>query len=329
MQTHEIYIILIGISLHRTGIDTSSSIFDIGDTSNYTNDHTRSRGKEQEAADLLDYRSSSSIQVTCLDMYYKGIFITPKAQLLDLGPGIVHLYKGIPDAETLRNLDKTNVQAPGEEDVLAVLAVPSYLSSSDFLGFIGDATKSISHLRMIGTADPSRYMVLIKFRSAAYASEFKQNFNGALFNTMEPETVHCVPIALVSFRDRLSFASEFPELASQVQGKEVTSHKISAKPKPPFTACLTELPTCVVCLERMDSTITGLLTILCEHTFHCSCISKWVNTHPQCPICRHSMAKDMIENSEKWCAACMSTKNLWMCLICGNVACGRYESQHA
>jgi BRCA1-associated protein len=36
-----------------------------------------------------------------------------------------------------------------------------------------------------------------------------------------------------------------------------------------------ELPTCPVCLERMDSNITGLLTILCQHTFHCYCLSKW------------------------------------------------------
>jgi BRCA1-associated protein len=36
-----------------------------------------------------------------------------------------------------------------------------------------------------------------------------------------------------------------------------------------------ELPTCPVCLERMDANITGLLTILCQHTFHCYCLSKW------------------------------------------------------
>lgn len=38
---------------------------------------------------------------------------------------------------------------------------------------------------------------------------------------------------------------------------------------------LYELPTCPVCLERMDASVTGLLTILCQHTFHCYCLSKW------------------------------------------------------
>lgn len=36
-----------------------------------------------------------------------------------------------------------------------------------------------------------------------------------------------------------------------------------------------ELPTCPVCLERMDSAITGLITVPCSHTFHCMCLSKW------------------------------------------------------
>ena len=36
-----------------------------------------------------------------------------------------------------------------------------------------------------------------------------------------------------------------------------------------------ELPTCPVCLERMDSAVTGLITVPCSHTFHCSCLSKW------------------------------------------------------
>ena len=45
-----------------------------------------------------------------------------------------------------------------------------------------------------------------------------------------------------------------------------------------------ELPNCPVCLERMDSSITGLLTNICQHTFHCGCIAKWGES--SCPVCR-------------------------------------------
>jgi BRCA1-associated protein len=43
--------------------------------------------------------------------------------------------------------------------------------------------------------------------------------------------------------------------------------------KPPIGH--TELPTCPVCLERMDESVDGILTILCNHAFHSSCLAKW------------------------------------------------------
>lgn len=40
----------------------------------------------------------------------------------------------------------------------------------------------------------------------------------------------------------------------------------------------TELPTCTVCLERMDESVDGILTILCNHSFHGNCLAKWGDT---------------------------------------------------
>src|ERR1700761_8772677 len=59
----------------------------------------------------------------------------------------------------------------------------------------------------------------------------------------------------------------------------------SLKPFPPPTPNLIELPTCPVCLERMDET-TGLLTIPCQHVFHCTCLEKW--SGGGCPVCRYT-----------------------------------------
>ncbi|KAK6013437.1 zinc finger, C3HC4 type, partial [Ostertagia ostertagi] len=41
------------------------------------------------------------------------------------------------------------------------------------------------------------------------------------------------------------------------------------------STCLTELPTCAVCLERMDDSV---VSILCNHTFHAGCIEQWTDT---------------------------------------------------
>lgn len=38
---------------------------------------------------------------------------------------------------------------------------------------------------------------------------------------------------------------------------------------------LTELPTCAVCLERLDDSV---VTILCNHTFHVNCLQQWTDT---------------------------------------------------
>ncbi|MCQ9628639.1 hypothetical protein HS141_17445, partial [Cetobacterium somerae] len=60
---------------------------------------------------------------------------------------------------------------------------------------------------------------------------------------------------------------------------------------------LIELPTCPVCLERMDATVTGLLTIPCQHTFHCQCLTKWKDD--TCPVCRysHNIANERVRRS--------------------------------
>jgi BRCA1-associated protein len=76
-----------------------------------------------------------------------------------------------------------------EEDectTLCILAVPSYLSPPDFLGFVGQKTMDdVSHFRMIRTPRANRYMVLMKFRSGGKAKAWQKEWNGKVFNSME------------------------------------------------------------------------------------------------------------------------------------------------
>jgi len=117
------------------------------------------------------------------------------------------------------------------------------------------------------------------------------------------------------------------------QSSSLTSASLSTKPVAPPTPSLVELPTCPVCLERMDET-TGLLTIICQHVFHCTCLQKWKGSG--CPVCRYTQDdfvrrgpnSDFTEGPAE-CSVCHSELNLWLCLICGNVGCGRYDGAHA
>ncbi|KAL5963701.1 BRCA1-associated protein [Taenia solium] len=47
----------------------------------------------------------------------------------------------------------------------------------------------------------------------------------------------------------------------------------------------------------------------------------------KCPVCRYVQSPEMQEGSQ--CADCDLRDNLWICLICGNLGCGRYGHKHA
>jgi BRCA1-associated protein len=83
----------------------------------------------------------------------------------------------------------------------------------------------------------------------------------------------------------------------------------------------------------MDET-TGLLTIICQHVFHCTCLQKWKGSG--CPICRYTQddfrkgtASTDSDEEPAECSVCHTDVNLWACLICGSVGCGRYDGAHA
>lgn len=122
-------------------------------------------------------------------------------------------------------------------------------------------------------------------------------------------------------------------VSSPNPSSSIPSATLTTKPFAPPTPALIELPTCPVCLERMDET-TGLLTIICQHVFHCTCLQKWKGSG--CPVCRYTQ-DDFRKNSqslpfedeEAECHVCHSDINLWVCLICGTVGCGRYDGAHA
>ncbi|KAF4402457.1 hypothetical protein G4B88_012242 [Cannabis sativa] len=76
-------------------------------------------------------------------------------------------------------------------------------------------------------------------------------------------------------------------------------------------------PVCPVCLERLEQGMGGILTTICNHSFHCSCISNW--TDSSCPVCRYCQQQP----EKSICNVCQTSENLWMCVICGSVGCGR------
>ncbi|OCF44549.1 BRCA1-associated protein [Kwoniella heveanensis CBS 569] len=308
--------------------------------------------------------------------------------LSELGRGVIHLFKHAPPPSLISSLDSHPVgegsrsaakledeggwagdKAEGEDgSLIAILAVPAWMRPADFLEFIGGWATCLEGVRMIREATtPNRSIVLLKFRDPLQASDFLVIFTGRAFSTLDArETCHPIrihhlilhklepengrggggPSSESSFRIAVpafppsvyaSRARQFPKLL-----KGVDSDK------------LYELPSCPVCLERLDSTVTGLVTLPCAHTFDCDCLRKWGDS--RCPVCRlshlllsssssasspmtsmkhASLFPDRRTNRDDTatvtrltkCSMCDSTENNWICVVCGVVGCGRYEPQ--
>ena len=97
--------------------------------------------------------------------------------------------------------------------MIGVLAVPSWMTPSDFLAFVAPALEDMAHLRMIRCVSciikclhsfyevrpshrdtaPNRSIALIKFRKVESALEFAEAYNGKAFNSMNvsPSLLAC------------------------------------------------------------------------------------------------------------------------------------------
>ncbi|QUC22928.1 uncharacterized protein UV8b_07169 [Ustilaginoidea virens] len=275
----------------------------------------------------------------------KADFVPLKTKVTEAGWGVVRFYR---DGEESAALGLGGDGAGEELEVaetvddcttLCIPAVPAYMSPSDFLGFVGDGWRDeVSHCRMVMTSRMNRYLVLLKFREGKVAKKWKREFDGKVFNSMEPQLCHVVFVKSITFETPLRLGRLDPAAAAPSSSLAVAS---STRPFPPPTPNLIELPTCPVCLERMDDT-NGLMTIPCSHVFHCTCLQNWKGAG--CPVCRFTntpglegtpddarnpCSQPFGSSVSNLCSVCDCTDDLWICLVCGNVGCGRYKGGHA
>ncbi|KAJ4925805.1 hypothetical protein JOQ06_007991 [Pogonophryne albipinna] len=229
---------------------------------------------------------------------------SPSKQL----PDQISFFSGNPSVEIVHgimHLYKTNKMTSLREDVrrsamVCILTVPATMTSHDLMKLLAPYNDVMEHMKIIRDSTPNQYMVLIKFCIQADADSFYTACNGQQFNSIEDAVCQLV----------------YVERADVIKSEEGASLPVME---------LTELPKCTVCLERMDESVNGILTTLCNHSFHSQCLQRWEDA--SCPVCRYCQTPEPVEENK--CFECGVQENLWICLICGHIGCGRYVSMHA
>ncbi|KAL4430038.1 hypothetical protein ABPG77_004408 [Micractinium sp. CCAP 211/92] len=248
--------------------------------------------------------------------------------------GRVHLYRHLPQGSSSSATDLKQKQAaggsgagpsgeterepagegaglpPGRNEQLCILALPADMGFAELCTFMGAYFEHVREVRLVRREGRSSVcLVLLRFESQLWADDFFSDFNGKPFCLLEPELL----CRLVFVKD-----VECQPAAGEQQAAQGTQQGGRA---PPGT---TELPTCPVCLERLDEHISGIVTTVCNHRFHNECLRQWGDTScPVCRYCQHSGA------TTSHCSVCSTSADLWICLICGHVGCGRYRGSHA
>ncbi|KAF4323706.1 hypothetical protein BBO99_00000881 [Phytophthora kernoviae] len=207
--------------------------------------------------------------------------------------------------------NNSSQQLPNERSALVcVVTVPSHMSPVEILEFLASFREDIALVRILKDPERSNCMVLMQFNSQERADQFFLDHNGKYFNSIEQERCKIVFVRSIEFDSVLGedhpdndgleekHAAEDQVASRSPRSERRASSAQMRKMFPPPPAGMTEIPTCAVCLDRLDASASGILT-----TLHGDIGSA--------------------------CEACGSTEHLWICLICGHVGCGRYSGEHA
>ena len=232
--------------------------------------------------------------------------------------GRVELYKLNSNNLSLTNTIETFRFLPiNRTKYLFLINLPEDVSLDYFINYIGGEIQKINNITIITDPKTNFRSLIIEFFEQDMADNFYYNYKIRSIKENKSEFLYFVFLRNITY----SLEKEQPklnlnEINTNLKDEE---EKKDEEKKEEYT--LYQLPTCPLCLEKIETSNSGIETVL--DNFPCE---RWTNYKNACKVCS-KLSPSIIKLLT--CEKCSIKSSLWCCLICGNIGCSRYQNGHA
>ncbi|KAL4507189.1 hypothetical protein ABPG72_001982 [Tetrahymena utriculariae] len=204
-------------------------------------------------------------------------------------------------------MQNRQVQETLKRHIVYIFALPSDFNHEGFLAkSLENQYEHVQNIRILqeynGEKQKKKSIVLY-FNDKEAAESFTLEYNCHTINEKNEEYMLIISLQFITYftqTEQLQYAMEEQQKAN-----------------------LIELPNCPLCIEKLESSVSGFILAIALNLFIYDVPSRWNEAKNACNTC---MERDTLQ-----CHQCCESdfEELWICLICGNIGCGRYKKGHA
>ena len=232
--------------------------------------------------------------------------------------GRVELYKLNSNNLSLTNTIETFRFLPiNRTKYLFLINLPEDVSLDYFINYIGGEIQKINNITIITDPKTNFRSLIIEFFEQDMADNFYYNYKIKSIKENKSEFLYFVFLRNITYSlEKEQQKLNLNEINTNLKDEE---EKKDEEQKEEYT--LYQLPTCPLCLEKIETSNSGIETVL--DNFPCE---RWTNYKNSCKVCS-KLSPSIIKLLT--CEKCSIKSSLWCCLICGNIGCSRYQNGHA